>query len=278
MPLPVGEAEPLYRRVSRWLVHEVDTGGLRSGDRIPPERWLCQELGVSRATVRRALEDLVADGMVEIRGRVPFVAGGMLAEPPNALVSLTELGRARGLEPSSRVLRREVRPATLDEAEAFGVAPGSELFELERLRMLDGLPISLDTNRVPTRLVPGLEDVDFSSASLYEVLERAGERLSCADYAIEAGLADVPRAALLELEPGAAVLLATAVVLDARGRVLDIGRTVYRADRYRFHATLMRRRTEERERTHGNAQALRRDGGRARDRGRRLRRDPVGEQ
>jgi DNA-binding GntR family transcriptional regulator len=216
---------------------------------------------------------------VEVRGRVPFVADAVLAEPPNALVSMTELARVRGLRASARVLHQAVRPATLDEGEIFGVAPGSEVFELRRVRLFDGLPIALDLNRVPARMVPGALDVDFTSASLYAVLEGAGERPLRADYAIEAALAEPAQAEQLELAPGAPVLLATTVVLDSSGRVLDMGDTVYRGDRYRFHATLLRRRrNEERERTYGSAQAHRRDGARARDRGRRVRSDAVGGQ
>src|SRR6185437_2523901 len=160
-------SQPLYHRVYRQIAEEIESGGLSPGQRLPSERVICDELGVSRATVRRALEELVADGLVETRGRASFVAGEALAEPPNALMSLSELGRSRGLTASARVLVCEVRPATIDEAEAFQIAPGAELLDLQRLRMLDGMPISLDHNRVPLRLVPDAADLDFASASLY---------------------------------------------------------------------------------------------------------------
>jgi GntR family transcriptional regulator len=240
--MPMSQAsQPLYHRVYRRLADEIERGDLEAGDRLPSERWLCDELGVSRATVRRALEELVADGLVEPRGRGSFVTGDALAEPPNTLMSLSELGRSRGLEASSRVLAREVRAATLDEAEAFGIAPGAELFELQRLRMLDGLPISLDNNRVPLRRAPAVAALDFATASLYEALERGGRRLARADYEVEARVAESPEAELLGLTRGAPVLFTTTVAIDEEGQVVDIGRTVYRADRYRFQATLMRR-------------------------------------
>ena len=200
--------------------------------------------------MRRAIEELVADGLVEGRGRGSFVTGDALVEPPNTLMSLSELGRSRGLEATSRVLGSEIRPASIDEAEAFGIAPGAELFELRRLRMLDGLPISLDHNRVPLRRVPGLADLDFSTASLYDALERAGSPLARADYELEARGADAPEAELLGLAPGAPVLFATTVAIGEDGRVLDLGRTVYRADRYRFQATLTRRVHREKGSTH----------------------------
>jgi GntR family transcriptional regulator len=240
--MPISQAsQPLYHRVYRQIAREIESGALQPGDRLPSERWLCDELGVSRATVRRAIEELVTDGLVEGRGRGSFVTGDALVEPPNTLMSLSELGRSRGLEASSDVLAAELRPATIDEAEAFGIAPGAEVFELQRLRMLDGLPISLDNNRVPLRRAPAVAALDFATASLYEALERGGRPLARADYEVEARVAESPEAELLGLTRGAPVLFTTTVAIDEEGLVVDIGRTLYRADRYRFQATLMRR-------------------------------------
>ena len=105
--MPISQAsQPLYHRVYREIAQEIESGALQPGDRLPSERWLCDELGVSRATVRRAIEELVADGLVEARGRGSFVTGDALVEPPNTLMSLSELGRSRGLDASARVLRR----------------------------------------------------------------------------------------------------------------------------------------------------------------------------
>jgi GntR family transcriptional regulator len=171
--MPLSEAsQPLYHRVYRELSKEIESGGLRPGDRLPSERWLCDELGVSRATVRRAIEELISDGLVQTRGRGSYVGGDALVEPPNTLMSLSELGRSRGLEATSRVLAADLRAATIDEAEAFGIAPGAELFELRRVRMLDGLPISVDHNRVPLRLIPDAALIDFTSASYSESTAR----------------------------------------------------------------------------------------------------------
>ena len=277
--MPISEAaQPLYHRVYREIAREIEDGALLPGHRLPSERWLCDELGVSRATVRRAIEELAADGMVESRGRGSFVTGDAVAEPPNTLMSLTELGRSRGLEPGARVLAAAVRAATLDEAEAFGIAPGAELFELRRVRMLDGLPISLDHNRVPLRLAPDLPGLDFATASLYDALDRAGNPPGRADYEIEARAAEQEEADLLGLAQGAPVLFATTVALDTAGRVVDLGRTVYRADRYRFQATLTRRIHRGGETSHEETPAHRGATGPARDRRRRVRRDARGGQ
>ena len=274
--MPISQAsQPLYHRVYRQIAKEIESGSLRPGDRLPSERWLCDELGVSRATVRRAIEELITDGLVEGRGRGSFVTGDALVEPPNTLMSLSELGRSRGLAASSRVLSADLRAATIDEAEAFGIAPGAEVFELQRLRMLDGLPISVDHNRVPLRLIPDAALLDFETASLYEALEREGHPPARADYELEARGADAREAELLGLAPGAPVLFATTVALGEDGRVLDLGRTVYRADRYRFQATLMRHVHIQRERESSNEETLapRGPAGRAGDRRRGVRRN-----
>src|SRR5215210_1083239 len=122
--MPITDADrTLYHRVYREIEQEIERGALGAGDRLPSERWFCDELGVSRATVRRAMEELVADGLVEARGRGTFVTGAALVEPPNTLMSLSELGRSRGLAATARVLGAETRPATIDEAEAFAIAP-----------------------------------------------------------------------------------------------------------------------------------------------------------
>jgi GntR family transcriptional regulator len=193
--------------------------------------------------VRRALAALAEDGLVESApGRGTFVTGGRLIEPANGLLSFTELGRRRGLVPTARVLERGVRPATYDEAERFGIAPGAELFELSRLRMLDGSPVALDDARVPLARAPQLVDVDFSTASLFDCFDEAGCAPVRADYAVEATAADERAARLLEMVEGGPVLLAATTSFDREGRIVELAHTFYRGDRYRFQSSLVRRR------------------------------------
>ena len=238
----LGGSELLHRRVARAIADEIAAGALAPGERLPSERELGERLGVSRATVRRALGELGAQGLVESQvGRGSFVAAGPIGEAPNALMSFTELGASRGLATAARVLAARTRPATLDEADQLAVAPGASLFELERLRLLDGIPVSLDVSRVPLALAPGLPEVDFASASLYAALEAAGAGPVRAEYAVQAVAADERRARLLEVEPGAPLLETTTVAYDRAGRPVELGAMVYRGDRYRFRATLTRR-------------------------------------
>lgn len=242
MGLAFDTPEPLYDRVYRRLADDIAAGRLAPGTRLPTERRLCAVFGTSRATVRRALERLTEEGLIEpASGRSRAVSGGPLAEPPNALMSFTELGSARGLQASSRVLRAGVRPATLEEADRFGVAPGADLFELERVRFLDGIAVALDHAVVPLAVAPELLEADFSSASLYDVLERNGAGVVRAAYTTEARAADAYHAEQLGVAPGSPLLHATTAGYSREDRLVEYTETAYRGDRYRFRATLVRR-------------------------------------
>jgi DNA-binding GntR family transcriptional regulator len=240
----LGESpQPLYLRVYRLIADEIASGTLGPGDRLPSERELTGRLGVSRATVRRALEELATDGLVTASAsRGSFVASGPLDEPPNALLSFTELGGRRGLRATARVLHHAGRAATIEEAEAFGIAPGAELVELERLRLLDSLPVAVDATRFPLARAPEALDVDFATVSLYDVLERSGHPPVRAAYTVEAVGVPERLGELLGLRAGDPVLVAETTAYDAGDRLVELARTHYRGDRYRFRATLVRRR------------------------------------
>ena len=230
-----------YERVREQLADEIERERRAAGSRLPPERAMAEHYGVSRATLRRALDELAQDGVVE---RVPggwAVASRVVGEPPNELMSFSEMAASRGLTPGGRVLERGVRPATMEEADALGLAPGAPLFELERLRSMDAVPILVDRARVPVALASGIDQVDLEGTSLYEVLEdRYGIRPARARFTVEAIAADARRAKLLDLEPGQPLLRCEQQTEDESGRPIELCEMVYRFDRYRFRATLVR--------------------------------------
>ncbi len=235
-------ARPVYRRVAAYLQREIVAGRLQADTRLPAERLLAEQLHVSRMSIRKALSHLAEQGLlVPSTGRGWFVASDALEEPPNALLSFAELGESRGLRPSSRVLLQEIRPADLNEADSLGVAPGSSLFDLDRVRCLDGMEVALHRTQVPLSRAPGLERVDFSVSSLYGVLQRHYSIIPTrAQCVIEGRPADERAAHLLEVELGAALLAFSATTFDQDGRPFELSRIEYRADRYRFHATVVR--------------------------------------
>ena len=200
---------------------------------------LCQDMKVSRATLRKALAALAADGLIHaVQGRGTYTSPPQLAEPPNTLLSFSRLAADRGLTASARVITAVERPATISESEHFRVAPGSLIFELERLRMLDGLPVALGRSLVSVVHAPTVVGEDWGSASLYEVLATAGCAPTRASYTIEAQAADTYSAKLLAVPAGAPVLFTESTGFSVDGRCVEQSRMVYRGDRYRFQSTL----------------------------------------
>ena len=247
--MPLSQAsQPLYHRVYRQLAKEIESGALRPGDRLPSERSLCDELGVSRATVRRAIEELAGDGLVESRGRGSFVTGDALVEPAEHAdepVGARPLARARGQRARARASMCGRRRSTRRRRSGSRPAPSCSSSGA------CGCSTACRSRSTSTGCrcgsLPELAELDFTRASLYEALDRAGHPAARADYELEARGAEAPAAELLGLAVGAPVLFATTVAFGEDGRVLDLGQTVYRADRYRFQATLMRRVQRERE-------------------------------
>lgn len=236
---PAG-SNPLWRQVADAIAHDIESGRLQPGERLPSERRLSVQLDLSRVTARRALQALVEDGLVEpSAGRGWFVSSGPVSEAPNRLQSFSEMARARGLEPTARVLAREVRPATFEEAETLAIAPGADVFDIERLRMLDGLPVGLDRSRLPLGRAPGLLEADFETASLYETLRTLCDiRPVRADVSVGAALADTRQRELLDLGELGALLIYEQRTYDHENRPIEIGNCSYRGDRYRFRAGL----------------------------------------
>ena len=238
---PLDRLQLRYQQVREELEAEIERGRRPVGSRLPPERALAQHFGVSRVTLRRSLEEMALAGTIARSGAGWMVASPVIGEPPNVLMSFSEMAASRGLKPGGRVLDRRQRPATIDEAEALGLAPGAPLFELERLRSLDDVPILIDRTRIPLSLTPGLFEMDLDGRSLYGALEQTfGLRPARARLTVEAIPADERRARLLGLEPGEPLLLCRQQSEDQAGRQIELCDMVYRGDRYRFMATLER--------------------------------------
>lgn len=231
-------ARPRYLSAAKALEEELRNGALDAGDRLPAERELCRRLQVSRVTVRRALAELRSRGLIESAGsRGWFVAATSVGET-NVLVGFTDMARARGLHPSSRVLESVTRPSTLQEAERLSLAPGAPIFQLRRLRFLDTAAVGLEVTRIPVAAAPALVGTDFSQTSLYDELRAAGVIPTRADYDVQAVAADSTQATLLGVAPGAPLLCTQAVTFDQSARPIELSRSLFRGDRYRFCTTL----------------------------------------
>jgi GntR family transcriptional regulator len=233
--------EPLWEQARAALYARIAVGEVKAGSRLPPERELCQLLGISRVTLRKALAALVEEGVLRsAHGRGWYVASPERKEWPNTLESFTETARRMGLVSSSRVLRSEMGTSTLDEAEAFQIAPGTPLYRLDRVRMLDGVPIAVDESLVPGDIAAGLDAVDFTTRSLYDTIAGLGFQLAQADTTIEARQADGALAGHLAIAAGTPVLEMRQIVRDRNQRPLLSSVIRYAGDRYRLRTSFLR--------------------------------------
>lgn len=213
-----------------------------AGERLPAERVLAEQLGTSRGTVRQALFTLQSQGRVEARPNSGWYARARRTfVEANEFRSFTEFARECGFRPGARVLTARIRSANVTEAAVFGLAPSAPVYEIERVRLLDDLPVCVHHLLIPKTLAPTIELDDLESASLNERMIEAGCMPDRADYTMEAQGADERHAGLLGIQPGEPVLAADEIVYDPKDRVVQAGRLIYRGDSYRFQASLHHR-------------------------------------
>jgi len=242
-PVPLGIVKdgpvPIYQQLKGLLLDAVAEGSLRPHQRIPSERELGAQLGVSRMTVRQALTQLIADGVLYARsGKGTFVSDRKIRQPLEHLSSFTEDMRARGMNPSTRILRQERRPADRDSA-PLRPKEGTPIVVLERLRLADGEPIALECARLLGDRCPGLEEVDLARNSLYAVLrQRYGLSLTHAEQTIEAALPNAQQRTLLGIGPTDPVLHIERITYLDDGVPIEFVSSTYRGDRYRLQVDL----------------------------------------
>lgn len=231
---------PLYFQVAQEMQRLIESGEIPAGTRLDNEIRLADDLGVSRPTMRRAIEFLVQRGLlVRKRGVGTQVVRSQMRRPLQ-LTSLYDDLAASDRRPETRVLSLDPVPADEQVAAALGVPVGTEVVQLRRLRLADGEPIAVMTNYLPPDLLHvGLEELQ--QRGLYELLRAAGVHIHVADQTIGARAATPAEAKLLGEPRNAALLTMARTAYDDAGRAVEYGTHVYRGSRYTFSLTLLER-------------------------------------
>ncbi len=233
---------PIYYQLEQYIKEKIEKGEWQPGEIIPSERELAEMYDISRMTVRQAVNNLVNDGyLIRRRGKGTFVAAQKIEQPLKGLTSFSEDMRARGMEPDTIVLGFETVPASGKLAEWLAVKEGDALYEIRRLRLADGSPMALETLYIPVHLVPGLTR-DVVSGPVYEFIEKEkGLIIGSAVQTLEASVARKLEAEHLQVKEGAPVLLLERRTYLDDGRPLEVVKSVYRGDRYKFIVEMERR-------------------------------------
>ncbi|MFI5956247.1 GntR family transcriptional regulator [Cryptosporangium sp. NPDC051539] len=231
---------PLYFQVAEQLEHAIVSGTLGAGDRIGNEVAMAADLGLSRPTMRQAIQVLVDKGLlVRKRGVGTQVVQGRVHRPLELTSLFDDLTKA-GQQPRTVVLKLElIEPDDQVRAE-LRLEDHAQVWYLERLRSVGPDPLAHMTNYLPTDVVD-LAAVDLGETGLYQAMRRAGVVMRVARQRITARRADAAEARLLGEVEGAPVLTMDRTTYDDAGRAVEYGTHAYRPDRYAFESTLVDR-------------------------------------
>lgn len=223
---------PLYEQIEAILRDRIRS--MQPGERLPSDRDLAQEFGVSFVTARQAVSRLAADGLVERHvGRGTFVASARLEKNMSGLTSFSEDMGRRGLAVHSKVLECDVRPASRDVAQALQIAENSPVVHIRRVRLADHTPMTIEAVSLYALAFPGLADEDFSRQSLYEVLERRyGVVLTVARGILSAVAPTTEEAQMLGITRATPLLVVRRTAYNQHNEPLEYGESRYRSDRY----------------------------------------------
>src|SRR4249920_1323501 len=218
------------------LIEQLDVGAA-----IPSERQLCADLGVSRLTVRAALDDLVRDGMLVRRhGSGTFVSEPKIAQELT-MTSFTEDMQRRGMVPGSRTLDLRVTPAGAHLGRLLHVSPSEPVVIISRVRLADHETMAIETLHVRESLVPGLSAADLEQQSFYEILQgRFGIEIVGGLQTIEPTVTNEEESEALGVPLHSPAFLFERTTRSSAGEIVEYVRSLYRGDRYRIVTELSR--------------------------------------
>jgi GntR family transcriptional regulator len=225
---------PLHHQLYDLLRAKIRDGEWKEGQLIPTEPEMINQYGVSRIVIRQVLNRLVSEGLIfRQQGRGSYVAERRLEEGLTRIVSFTEDMRQRGLTPQTRVLFKELVPAVDDIAEHLNILPGEELARLQRLRLANDEPLSIEDSYLAHRHFPGVLNEDYTLMPLRESLEKEyGVRITHAHQVIRAVQATPEQARLLTILPKSPLLMIERISFSPQEQPVEFLRIHYRGDRY----------------------------------------------
>jgi GntR family transcriptional regulator len=231
-PLDKNLAAPLYHQLQEVLKAQIESAAWSPGEQLPNESKLAERFGVSKITVRQALQNLEGLGYIHREhGRGTFVAKRKFDQGPRELTSFTEEMRRHELEGGSRILAQQIVEADAQVSLALRLPARSLVFVLQRVRLAGGEPVTVQTAHIPAQFVPDLEL--GPEESLYEVLQRRYHLSAArARETYFASTADEAAAKLLQIAPGAPVFRVERVTLLPNEKPFEFARSIVRGDRY----------------------------------------------
>ena len=237
--MEVMKAAPRYAQIISYYQSLIESGKLAEGDKIPTEEAVGELFGVSRITVRQALDGLAQGGYIyKIQGKGSFVSAKKAGMQLNHLVGFSDEMRSIGMTPSTVLIGQCLTAPSEAVAAALGLDPAQKVYLISRVRCADEIPMAVEKVCMPFGRFAGIETQDLSQ-SLYAMLrQRYGCEPAKASQSIQAGLANSSDAKLLQIKVGAPVLRITRTAFDSNNVPFEYTESVYRGDKYVFNVTL----------------------------------------
>jgi GntR family transcriptional regulator len=233
---------PLYAQVETALAASISEGDLAPGMQLPPEADLMERFGVSRITVRRAIQNLASRGLVEIRrGRGTFATEPKLTHELSALSGFGEDMEALGRNATARVVSKQLDTADRTVARELALSVGSLVVRIERVRLGDGVPISFDVTWLPFEIGQPILSDNLEAEPIFRLLEdKYKVPLMEAEYRLEAVAAEPAVAQALDVPAASPIFLIERTSYTTGNRPIDYERLHYRGDLVKFRTRLAR--------------------------------------
>ncbi|WP_420632256.1 GntR family transcriptional regulator [Candidatus Leptofilum sp.] len=237
---------PRYIQARETLSARIKAGELQPGNKLPSEDQLAAQFGVSRMTIRKSLDDLIAMGLIYRRHGVgTFVSQSTVQRDHTKLTDFFESCRLSGHTPEVRLLKKEIIPANEKMAEALGLKLGSSLIRLATLRLIDQTPITYHDAYLPVKLFPDLVHANAASLNLdsqhvWQMIEKMGFNVANVVERLEAQIADEQITSILALSETSAILYGERVLYSDDGTPLKYADCYNRGDRFSLTVVLER--------------------------------------
>jgi GntR family transcriptional regulator len=233
----------LYSQVESVLAAEITDGSLKAGDQLPTEDSLLARFEVSRITVRRAIQNLVSRGLVEIlRGRGTFVAAPKITQELTELSGFVEDMQALGRKPTAHLIGKDIVIANETVADQLALTKGERVVRIHRVRLADDIPMSFDETYLPLEIGKKIITNNLKTEPIFALLEQKYNiPLFEAEYKLEAVAATVDVSAALRVPQGSPIFLIERTSYSTGGRPVDYERLYYRGDLIRFVTRLARK-------------------------------------
>lgn len=222
---------PLYLQIAKSIRRQIDDGEIASGEALPSERHLCEMTGASRVTIRKAVDQLIDEGLLRRKQGSGTFVSERIEMPATYLGGFTDDALARGEDPGSIWLMRNYANPTREEAEKLKISMSSTVARLGRVRLSGGEPLAIEHAIIAKSHLPPIEEI---GDSLYKALESRGNRPKQGRQKVRASLASPTEAGLLSIQENSEVLRIERVTWLDDGTVIEFTRSAYRGDRYEF--------------------------------------------